>query len=103
MLFHLFNYCRLSSDLEIIIDKKITSRFDLQYKKNLKLHEAMFEWRKIVDIGSAFIPQLAEGLQDGIKNKEKVRAAINTFKSLISAVKTANKKVFNDFSKKVNC
>jgi len=93
----------IADSLEIIIDKKITNRFDVEFKKNLKLHEAMFEWRKIVDIGSAFIPQLAEGLQDGIKNKVKVQGAINTFKSLISAVKTANKKVFDDFSKKIKC
>ncbi|HNP19717.1 MAG TPA: AIPR family protein [Fulvivirga sp.] len=93
----------IADSLEIILDKRVINRFDIKFIKNLKLNEAIFEWRKIVEIGSAFIPQLAEGLQDGIKNKDKVNAAISTFKSLISAVKTVNKRVFDDFSSNVKC
>lgn len=93
----------IAASLEIILDKKITDRFDIEFDKNLKLNEAMFEWRKIVEIGSSFISHLAEGLQDGIKNKAKIETAIRTFKSLISAVRTPNKKLFDQFAKKVKC
>ncbi len=66
--------------------------------RNISLNEGKELWRPIVIIGASFVLQLNEGLQDGIKNKERIDAARTTFVSLMAAVRGANSMVIDQFA-----
>lgn len=91
----------LAECLEIIIDKQISSRFRLSFKKKEKLSSAIKKWYPIVNIGLSFSEQLANGLSDGLKNTKAVDTATSNFKSLLSATKQANQLIFRDFAKDI--
>jgi hypothetical protein len=88
--------------LEDILDKQIPSKFDLAFKKNLRLASAIELWVPIVNIASAFPEPLVAGLADGFKAHDTVNDAIKQFQSLIRAIVVANPEVFVEFRKHVN-
>lgn len=88
----------IANSLEGILNKKIANKFNVVFCKNLKLEEAKFEWKQILNVASAFVGTLNEGLEDGIKNEEKVNSAIRTFTNLMNAVRVANKPILDKFA-----
>ncbi|WP_400078579.1 AIPR family protein [Winogradskyella sp. R77965] len=91
----------ISDCLENILNRRIPNKFSIKFCRNITFDEAKSLWRTIVMIGTAFVTQLNEGLQDGIKNQEKIDDARQTFVSLMSAVRTANAQVIDNFSSEV--
>lgn len=87
--------------LESITGRKIANKFSIKFCENLSIDEAKNEWRPIIDIASSFVEQLSNGLQDGIKNREKIDSARSLFVQLMSAVRRANSEVMDSFSEKV--
>lgn len=84
--------------LKLFKIKKISSTFNVHFCKNLKIEEAKYQWKQILYSASSFVSTLNNGLEDGIKNEVKIDAAIKTFTTLINAVKTANKSIFDKFA-----
>jgi len=91
----------ISESLEEILNKKIANSFSVSFCDNITLEEAKSLWNEILSIASPFTHQLNKGLQDGIKNKEKIDAAKENFVQMISAVRVPNSETLNNFSKKV--
>ncbi|EJF52044.1 AIPR protein [Saprospira grandis DSM 2844] len=93
----------ISDCLETIVNRKVSNNFKLKFSSNnLTLEEAKKAWREIIDIVSPFVGNLNEGLKDGIKNKESIDKAKETFKQLVQAIRTANKDKMDDFASKVS-
>src|SRR5690606_17271790 len=67
--------------LENLLNRRIPNKFSVQFTKNLSLDEAKQIWRPIIDIGVSFVNQLNAGLQDGIKNQQRINDARRTFVS----------------------
>lgn len=88
----------IANSLEVILNKKISSIFNVHFCKNLKIDDAKYQWKQILHSASSFVSTLNNGLEDGIKNEVKIEIAIKTFTTLINAVKTANKLIFEKFA-----
>ncbi|WP_431293978.1 hypothetical protein [Pedobacter sp. P26] len=88
----------IANSLEVILNKKIANNFSIVFCKNLTLESAKYEWKQILNMASAFVSTLNEGLEDGIKNEERIDKSIKTFTTLINAIKTSNKVILNKFS-----
>jgi hypothetical protein len=88
----------IANSLEVILNKKISNKFSIVFCKNLTLEQAKYEWKQILNMASAFVSTLNEGLEDGIKNEEKINTAIKTFTTLMNAVRVANKSILEKFS-----
>jgi lipopolysaccharide biosynthesis regulator YciM len=69
---------------------------------NVNLDQAMSEWSKIINVATSFVGQLQEGLQDGIKNKERVDRALSNFTQMMRAVRNANVAVMDEFASKIS-
>jgi hypothetical protein len=88
----------IANSLEVILNKRISNKFNVTFCKSLTLDSAKFEWKQILNMASAFVGTLNEGLEDGIKNEEKINTAIKTFTNLIHAVRVANKSILDKFA-----
>lgn len=91
----------ISDCLEDLLDKKIDNRFSLNFCNNISLEEAKEHWNGILNIASSFAEQLNNGLQDGIKNQDRINEARENFKQLMSAVRKPNSAVLDDFADQV--
>lgn len=91
----------IANSMEVILNKKVANKFNVVFCKNLTLNSAKYEWRQILNMGSAFVSTLNDGLEDGIKNESKITAAIKTFTNLITAVKVSNKVILEKFTSEV--
>jgi hypothetical protein len=87
--------------LENLLSRKIPNKFSVRFKENVSLDEAKAIWRPIIKIGTSFADQLKEGLQDGIRNQERINEARKTFVSLMRAVKEANSRIVKVFADKI--
>jgi hypothetical protein len=88
----------IANSLEVILNKRISNKFNVTFCKSLTLDSAKFEWKQILNMASAFVGTLNEELEDGIKNEEKINTAIKTFTNLIHAVRVANKSILDKFA-----
>ncbi len=91
----------LSDCMEKLLNRKVANKFAIRFSDNINFIDAKAIWRPIIDIASSFVDKLDEGLQDGIKNQERIDAARQTFISLIGAVRNANASVIDEFASKV--
>jgi hypothetical protein len=91
----------IATCLEDILQKLIPNPFDLNFKGNISLEDAVSKWNPIVNAASAFPEPLVEGLADGFKAQETVNGAIKKFQGLIFATKDANAAIYAEFVKQV--
>ncbi len=92
----------ISDCLENLTNRRIPNKFSVEFSRNLSFDEAKGLWRSIVNIGVSFVGRLNEGLQDGIKNQEKVDKARKTFVEMMGAVRTPNAVVINQFASEIS-
>lgn len=92
----------IAKSLEVILNKKISNNFNVVFSKNLTLDSAKYQWKQILYMASAFVNTLNDGLEDGIKNEDKIQSAIKTFTTLINAVKVANKIILDRFTAEIS-
>ena len=87
--------------IENLLNRRVPNKFALEFCNNVSLDEAKNIWRPIINIGISFASQLKEGLQDGIKNQQRIDAARTTFVSLMSAVRGANSEIVKNFTNQI--
>jgi hypothetical protein len=90
----------ISFCLEIILASSIPNPFKVSFKNKISMQDAVAIWKIIIDAGMPFSHMLKDGLSDGLKNNEKIRGALRTFRSLVESTKAANSKIFSDFASK---
>lgn len=91
----------VSACLETILGHSIDNKFRLSFGGKVSPSDAQLIWENIIEVVSPLASQLEGALSDGLKNNEKVTTAVKTFSTLIDATKTGNKKIYDEFSKKV--
>lgn len=91
----------ISDCLENLINRRIPNKFTVEFCRNVSLDEAKDLWRPIVEIGTSFVSQLNEGLQDGIKNQQRINSARSIFVSLMTAVRGANSEIIDAFANEI--
>jgi hypothetical protein len=87
--------------LENLLSRRIPNKFSVEFRRNVSLDEGKQIWRPIIDIGVSFVNQLNAGLQDGIKNQQRINDARSTFASLMGAVRGANYQIVADFASEI--
>ena len=87
--------------LENLLSRRIPNKFSVEFRRNVSLDEGKQIWRPIIDIGVSFVHQLNAGLQDGIKNQQRINDARRTFASLMGAVRGANSQIVADFASEI--
>lgn len=87
--------------LENLLNRRIPNKFSVEFCRNVSLDEAKQIWRPIINIGISFVSQLSSGLQDGIKNQERINNAKLTFVSLMGAVRGANSQIVDNFANEI--
>jgi hypothetical protein len=92
----------ISRCIEIIVNKPIPNLFNLSFKSNCNLDNAINNWSPIVEAASAFTAPLADGLADGFKTHEIVDKSITTFRSLLASTRQANAPLYLCFTKTLN-
>jgi hypothetical protein len=88
--------------IEVILNRRVSNKFNIVFYDNVNLDQAMSEWSKIINVATSFVGQLQEGLQDGIKNKERVDRALSNFTQMMRAVRNANVAVMDEFASKIS-
>lgn len=91
----------VSISIEEILNKKVTNLFSLHFCDDITIEEGVKRWSPVLEVVSSFSNTLYEGLDDGIKNEEKINAALSQFKQLVTAVKNSNAATFQEFASKV--
>ena len=91
----------VSDCLESILNRRLPNKFGTEFCADISLDKAKEEWMKVLNIATSFVEQLNAGLQDGIKNKDKLDQARSNFVQMMRAVRSANGKVLDDFAAKI--
>jgi hypothetical protein len=91
----------IASCLETIVGKRIGKICKASFGNKASPAEAERLWNPIVDVCSAFCPQLEQAFTDGLKNKERIRGVLETFQSLVQATAQVNQPTFKTFGSKV--
>jgi len=92
----------VSKCLDIILNKNITSKFSLKFKRFSSLDECINDWLPIVNIACSFTSPLSEALADGIKSESSVIRALNMFQSFMMSTRQSNNTLFSSFADKIN-
>jgi hypothetical protein len=91
----------IASCLDTILGKRVGKVSKLSFGNKYSPQDVEKYWGSVVMVCSAFCPQLEEAFADGLKNKEKIRKAIETFQSLVQATAQVNAPTFKAFTTKV--
>lgn len=91
----------ISNSMETILGTVITSKFDVRFKSTLTPSEAISAWEKIIDKCFAFTQTLSEATNQGLKSKERVRKALESFGSFLSMARSTFPEEFDNFSLRV--
>lgn len=84
--------------MEEILNKRVANLDKLWFKDNIGPKDAILRWRGVVTPLAQFAGQLSASIRDGVNSKEKVEAAIKTYKQLVSATKAVNAQVYQKFA-----
>ena len=91
----------ISDCLESILNRRLPNKFGVEFCADISLEKAKEEWMKVLNIATSFVEQLNAGLQDGIKNQEKINQARSNFVQMMRAVRSANGTVLDYFATKI--
>lgn len=84
----------ISRCMETILARKVSNKFDLQFKDNDNFDKCVETWYKLLLQIIIYHKVLSDGLDDGLKNKTNIDKAINTYSDTIVTVKESIGKPF---------
>lgn len=91
----------IGQSLEILLNKKVTSRFDLQFKEGTTLEKAIENWKNLLGL---LIPNaiytLSPALKDKVRKLDSINASIKNFKIQLNLALNlpAQKELFKPFA-----
>ncbi len=88
----------IAASVETYLNRAVPDAFALRFRDNPSPQRAMGFWRPIVDSVLPFANMLEPGLDQGLRNRERVAEVQKTFGSLVEATKSANSAVFDAFA-----
>lgn len=91
----------IASCLEVFLSKRIPNPERLSFGPRTSPTAAIQNWATVIRLVSPFTQQLSDAISDGLKNAERVSAAMTTFRSLVQATAGANSGSYATFAKLV--
>ncbi len=91
----------IASSLETILNRRVPNVRRLSFGTRISPRKAERLWAPVIEVVTPFCPQLEEAFTYGLKNLERVKKGVATFRSLVQATAAANKPVFSTFATKV--
>ncbi|MGW4116747.1 AIPR family protein [Actinosynnema sp. NPDC004786] len=88
----------IADSLESIFGAAVPNRYALRFKENLTPRQAAEAWAPIVRACLSFSGQLQSACDNDLKNADKVRSAIESFTSMVSATVEANAEKYAAFT-----
>jgi hypothetical protein len=88
----------ISSSIETFLGKPVPDRWALQFIDNVPPKDATDFWQPVVDASLAFVSQLTEATDVGLKNPETVNRALENFQGMIDATVDANRTKYDEFA-----
>ena len=83
----------ISGCLEDLIGRKINDKWKLRFKNNSDFEQLKDYWEKIISIIISFNGHLEPALEGGLKNKELVKAKVQSVKDIVSSLKDSYSKM----------
>ena len=87
--------------LEIFCGKKIPNLFRVSFGTKSSPEKSQQLWTDLIDRVAPLCVHLEEAFTYGLQNQERVRSAIQKFKSLVEATSTANNSIYKKFAKSI--
>jgi hypothetical protein len=86
---------------EILLGRRVSNVAKLSFGPRTSHTQAANLWSEIVAVLSVFSLHLQDALNDGLKNTEKVKKAIMTFRNLVQSTAQGNETLYKKFRKHV--
>lgn len=90
----------ISACLEVLLGQQIPDTFKLSFG-NVSPTVAKSIWREVLEPIIALISQLSPAVENGIKGQSSTASTIQTFRSLVDAIKVPNAETYKNFKNKV--
>jgi hypothetical protein len=87
--------------LEVFCGKKIPNLSRVSFGTRTSPNKAQQLWGELIDRVAPLCVHLEEAFTYGLQNQERVRGAIQRFKSLVEATSTANSPIYKKFAKSI--
>ncbi len=91
----------IAACLEIFCVKKIPNLFRVSFGAKVSPTKATQLWGDLIDRVAPLCVHLDEAFTYGLQNQERVRNAIQKFRSLVEATSTANSSIYKKFAKTI--
>lgn len=92
----------ISNCVQIFLDTSIPNKFRLEFKENEKFEISVKKWMPIIDVACSYASSLQEGFSEGAVHEERSKEAIKIFSRNINSTKSANKTIYDEFSKGIH-
>jgi hypothetical protein len=89
----------IASCLEVIVGRAVPDKFRVSFGRGVSPADAQKHWEPIIESTVPFSSRLQPAVLRGLKNTEIAGQAMRDFRSLVEAVKAANKAVFETFAR----
>jgi hypothetical protein len=86
--------------LEVFCGRKIPNLFRVSFGKTSPVKSQQL-WDDLIDRVAPLCVHLEEAFTSGLQNQERVRSAIQKFKSLVEATSTANSSIYKKFARSI--
>jgi AIPR protein len=87
--------------IDIFLNRAVPNLFRVSFSKNISPQMGQLSWDPIVNVAISFCDQLVPAVKDGLKSSDEASRVINTFQSLVEAIKTPNVTTFESFASQV--
>ncbi len=87
--------------LETFLGARVSDPFTLAFPVSTTSEAATDIWRPIVEVTLPFVTQLLPAAIGGLKNDAQITQCVDTFRSLVESVKTANATTFRALARRI--
>lgn len=92
----------LGKNMETILGKPITSKFQIRYQGTPDLSTCVTNWQPIIDICLSFNQVLRSPLDTGLKKVSDIDKSLSEFSMFLQATRTPNEQIYENFANKVS-
>ncbi|MBM7113939.1 AIPR family protein [Archangium primigenium] len=97
---HMF-MAAIGACMETILGYPVPSKFNLRFRKHLKLAEAEQAWRPVIECCIPFQSALRPPLEESLTTTVDTKQPIAQFRSFVNSTRPSNKKIYDEFSTRV--
>lgn len=92
----------VSKSFESIVGLKVSDKFKIYFKEDKSIDELISIFKPVLSPLLSLSEKLIPGLELVLKNKDIVNNSLEDYSSLVDAIKSPNKEIFEEFKTKIN-